>query len=76
MPGTQQQGTQVAQYEGGQPVQYIQGTAKPATSYQANNTTQQGESSFMGDMVKSATDSLKSEASSTVRSTVRGMFSR
>lgn len=76
MPGTQAQGTQVAQYEGGQPVQYIQGTAKSATSYQANNSTQQGESSFMSDMVKSATDTLKSEASSTVRSSVRGMFSR
>lgn len=75
LPGAQNT-PQVAQYEGGQPVQYIQGTAKPATSYQANNTSNQQESSFMGDMVKSATDTLKSEASSTVRSTVRGMFSR
>lgn len=77
MPGTQQQGSQVAQYEGGQQVQYIKGTGQSAnTSYQANNAGSGQESSFMGDMVKSATDTLKSEASSTVRSTVRGMFSR
>lgn len=76
LPGAQNT-PQVAQYEGGQQVQYIKGNAQPAnTSYQANNTSNQQESSFMGDMVKSATDTLKSEASSTVRSTVRGMFSR
>lgn len=76
-----QQPAQVA-VEGGQPVQYIPGTGtgksvtttRAGTSYQANANTE--ESSFMGDMVKTATDSLKSEATSGVRSTVRGLFSR
>ena len=79
MPSSQPaQANQVA-YEGGQPVQFIPGNAKTSTtSYQANNSgsTNTQESSFMGDMVKSATDTMKSEASSTVRSTVRGLFSR
>jgi hypothetical protein len=78
LPGASSQQPQAVAMEGGQQVQYIPGTGKTAnTSYQANNTgSQNGESSFVGDMMKSATDTLKSEASSTVRSTVRGMFSR
>ncbi|WP_122286855.1 hypothetical protein [Pseudomonas syringae group genomosp. 3] len=83
MPGSQPAQPAVASYEGGQQVQFIPGNAKNTntntnTSYQANNTNASGqqESSFMGDMVKSATDTMKSEASSTVRSTVRGLFSR
>lgn len=79
MPGSQPTQPTVASYEGGQQVQFIPGNAKATnTSYQANNTNSSGqqESSFMGDMVKSATDTMKSEASSTVRSTVRGLFSR
>lgn len=83
LPGSSsQQPAQVA-VEGGQPVQYIPGTGtgksvtttRAGTSYQAS-TSNGEESSFMGDMVKSATDSLKSEATSGVRSTVRGLFSR
>lgn len=79
MPGSQQAQPAVASYEGGQQVQFIPGNARStATSYQANNTNASGQqdSSFMGDMVKSATDTMKSEASSTVRSSVRGLFSR
>ncbi|MBJ2280180.1 hypothetical protein JFT58_18035 [Pseudomonas sp. MF6767] len=79
MPGSQPAQPTVASYEGGQQVQFIPGNAKTTnTSYQAANTNASGqqESSFMGDMVKSATDTMKSEASSTVRSTVRGLFSR
>ncbi|KTC62430.1 hypothetical protein ALP96_03871 [Pseudomonas savastanoi pv. glycinea] len=81
MPGSQPAQPAVASYEGGQQVQFIPGNAKATnTSYQAttNNGTGNGqqESSFMGDMMKSATDTVKSEASSTVRSTVRGLFSR
>ena len=77
LPGASSQ-TQAVVMEGGQQVQYIPGTGRTAnTSYQANTSNgQSGESSFVGDMMKSATDTLKSEASSTVRSTVRGMFSR
>ncbi|MEQ4189693.1 hypothetical protein ABNM11_13505 [Pseudomonas syringae] len=80
MPGSQPSQPQVASYEGGQQVQFIPGNAKASTSYQATTNTGTGngqqESSFMGDMMKSATDTVKSEASSTVRSTVRGLFSR
>ena len=79
LPGASSQPQAVAM-EGGQQVQYIPGTGTGRTantSYQANTSNgQSGESSFVGDMMKSATDTLKSEASSTVRSTVRGMFSR
>ena len=81
LPSSQPAQPAVSSYEGGQQVQFIPGNAKTSTSYQANNTTTtngtgQQESSFMGDMMKSATDTMKSEASSTVRSTVRGLFSR
>jgi len=79
LPGSQPAQPTTAGYEGGQQVQFIPGNAKTtSTSYQANNTNASGQqdSSFMGDMVKSATDTMKSEASSTVRSTVRGLFSR
>lgn len=79
MPGSQPAQPTTASYEGGQQVQFIPGNAKSTTtSYQANSTNASGqqETSFMGDMMKSATDSVKSEATSTVRSTVRGLFSR
>ncbi|WP_147473272.1 hypothetical protein [Pseudomonas coronafaciens] len=80
LPSSQPSQPQVASYEGGQQVQFIPGNAKASTSYQATTNTGTGtgqqESSFMGDMMKSATDTVKSEASSTVRSTVRGLFSR
>jgi hypothetical protein len=80
LPGASSQQPQAVAMEGGQQVQYIPGTGTGRTantSYQANTSNgQSGESSFVGDMMKSATDTLKSEASSTVRSTVRGMFSR
>ncbi|KPY65376.1 hypothetical protein ALQ88_02575 [Pseudomonas savastanoi] len=79
MPGSQPAQPAVASYEGGQQVQFIPGNAKTTnTSYQANNagSTNTQETSLMGDMVKSATDTMRSEASSTVRSTVRGLFSR
>lgn len=77
MPGasTQPAASTVAM-EGGQKVQYIPGTGQNsvATNSGANQNTE--ESSFLGDMVKSATESVKSEATSGVRSAVRGMFSR
>ncbi|RMO65451.1 hypothetical protein ALQ37_200228 [Pseudomonas syringae pv. aptata] len=80
MPGSQPAQPTTASYEGGQQVQFIPGNAKATnTSYQANNTSTangQQDSSFIGDMMKTATDSVKSEAGSTVRSTVRGLFSR
>ena len=78
MPGSQPAQPAVASYEGGQQVQFIPGNAKASSSYQATTNTGNGqqETSFMGDMMKSATDTVKSEASSTVRSTVRGLFSR
>ncbi|MEN4750766.1 hypothetical protein ABEH28_13465 [Pseudomonas sp. Ps21-P2] len=80
MPGSQPTQPTTASYEGGQQVQFIPGNAKATnTSYQANNTgtaNGQQDSSFIGDMMKTATDSVKSEAGSTVRSTVRGLFSR
>ncbi|WP_044423330.1 hypothetical protein [Pseudomonas syringae group genomosp. 3] len=66
MPGSQPAQPAVPSYEAGQQVQFISGNAKPpATSYQANKTNASGQqdSSFMGDMVKSATDTMKSEAS-------------
>ncbi|KTB91559.1 hypothetical protein AO073_01415 [Pseudomonas syringae ICMP 11293] len=78
MPGSQPAQATTAGYEGGQQVQFIPGNAKATnTSYQANNAggTQQ-DSGFMGDMMKTATDSVKSEAGSSVRSAVRGLFSR
>ena len=78
MPGasTQPAASTVAM-EGGQKVQYIPGTGQnsvASTNNGANQSTE--ESSFLGDIVKSATDSVKSEATSGVRSAVRGMFSR
>ncbi|MFI3044516.1 hypothetical protein [Pseudomonas coronafaciens] len=80
MPGSQPAQVNQVGYEGGQQVQFIPGNAKATnTSYQANNTSTangQQDSSFIGDMMKTATDSVKSEAGSTVRSTVRGLFSR
>ncbi|ARA80353.1 MULTISPECIES: hypothetical protein [Pseudomonas syringae group] len=79
MPGSQPAQPTTAGYEGGQQVQFIPGNAKTSTtSYQANNTNASGQqdSSFMGDMMKTATDSVKSEAGSSVRSVVRGLFSR
>ena len=73
MPGAT---SQPVAMEGGQKVQYIPGTGQNnvATNSGTNQNTE--ESSFLGDMVKSATDSVKSEATSGVRSAVRGMFSR
>lgn len=77
LPSSQPSQPAVSSYEGGQQVQFIPGNAKTSTSYQANNAgASQQDSSFVGDMMKTATDSVKSEASSTVRSTVRGLFSR
>lgn len=79
MPSSQPAQPTTGSYEGGQQVQFIPGNAKATnTSYQANNSTANGQqdSSFLGDMMKTATDSVKSEAGSTVRSTVRGLFSR
>lgn len=78
--GSAQNQPQAVAVEGGQPVQYIPGTGtgkattRANSSYQANATTE--EPSFMGDLMKTATDSVKSEAGSTVRSTVRSLFSR
>lgn len=79
MPGSQPAQPAVTSYEGGQQVQFIPGNAKASSSYQANNTSTtngQQDSSFVGDMMKTATDSVKSEAGSSVRSAVRGLFSR
>lgn len=78
MPGasTQPAASTVAM-EGGQKVQYIPGTGQNSVATTNSGTNQNTEeSSFLGDMVKSATDSVKSEATSSVRSAVRGMFSR
>lgn len=75
---SQPQGTQQASYEGGQSVQYIPPSQNSQTNqqrYETQNQVQQ-DSSFIGDLIKSATDSVKSEASGTIRSGVRGMFNR
>lgn len=78
MPGaTSQPAAATVATEGGQKVQYIPGTTQNSVTTTGTGTNQATEeSSFLGDMVKSATDTVKSEATSTVRSTVRGMFSR
>ena len=77
MPGasTQPAASTVAM-EGGQKVQYIPGTGQNSVATNSGTNQNEEESSFLGDMVKSATDSVKSEATSGVRSAVRGMFSR
>ena len=77
MPGATSQPASTVVMEGGQKVQYIPGTGQNTMASTNNGTNQNAEeSSFLGDMVKSATDSVKSEATSGVRSAVRGMFSR
>lgn len=78
MPGASTQpAARTVAMEGGQKVQYIPGTGQNSVATTNNGTSQNSEeSSFLGDMVKSATDSVKSEATSGVRSAVRGMFSR
>ena len=78
IPGaTSQPAASTVAMEGGQKVQYIPGTGQNSVATTNSGTNQNTEeSSFLGDMVKSATDSVKSEATSSVRSAVRGMFSR
>ena len=78
IPGaTSQPAASTVAMEGGQKVQYIPGTGQNSVATTNSGTNQNTEeSSFLGDMVKSATDSVKSEATSGVRSAVRGMFSR
>lgn len=77
MPGaTSQPAASTVAMEGGQKVQYIPGTGQNSVATNAGTNQNEEESSFLGDMVKSATDSVKSEATSGVRSAVRGMFSR
>ena len=78
IPGaTSQPAASTVAMEGGQKVQYIPGTGQNSVATTNSGTSQNSEeSSFLGDMVKSATDSVKSEATSGVRSAVRGMFSR
>lgn len=77
LPGATAQPASTVAMEGGQKVQYIPGTGQNRVATTNSGTNQNTEeSSFLGDMVKSATDSVKSEATSSVRSAVRGMFSR
>lgn len=78
IPGaTSQPAASTVAMEGGQKVQYIPGTGQNSVATTNSGTNQNTEeSSFLGDIVKSATDSVKSEATSGVRSAVRGMFSR
>ena len=77
MPGaTSQPAASTVAMEGGQKVQYIPGTGQNSVATNSGTSQNEEESSFLGDMVKSATDSVKSEATSGVRSAVRGMFSR
>ncbi|MQT34232.1 hypothetical protein [Pseudomonas helleri] len=77
MPGaTSQPAASTVAMEGGQKVQYIPGTGQNSVATNSGTNQNEEESSFLGDMVKSATDSVKSEATSGVRSAVRGMFSR
>ena len=77
MPGaTSQPAASTVAMEGGQKVQYIPGTGQNSVATNSGTSQSEEESSFLGDMVKSATDSVKSEATSGVRSAVRGMFSR
>ena len=77
MPGaTSQPAASTVAMEGGQKVQYIPGTGQNSVATNSGTNQNTEESSFLGDMVKSATDSVKSEATSGVRSAVRGMFSR
>ena len=79
LPGATQQPTQAqaVAYEGGQQVQYIPGTGQSGSaSNRSNAASNTQEDSLVGDMMKSATDSFKSEATSGIRSAVRGMFSR
>lgn len=61
------QGTQQVQ-----PANTAVTTQAPANNQVAAASAE--ESSFVGDMVKAAGDTVKSEASSTVRSTIRGIF--
>lgn len=78
IPGaTSQPAASTVAMEGGQKVQYIPGTGQNSVATTNSGTNQNTEeSSFLGDIMKSATDSVKSEATSGVRSAVRGMFSR
>ncbi|WP_338580204.1 hypothetical protein [Pseudomonas sp. ML2-2023-6] len=76
LPGATAQPASTVAMEGGQKVQYIPGTGQNSVATNAGTNQNEEESSFLGDMVKSATDSVKSEATSGVRSAVRGMFSR
>jgi len=77
LPGaTSQPAASTVAMEGGQKVQYIPGTGQNSVATNSGTNQNEEESSFLGDMVKSATDSVKSEATSGVRSAVRGMFSR
>ena len=77
MPGaTSQPAASSVAMEGGQKVQYIPGTGQNSVATNSGTNQNTEESSFLGDIVKSATDSVKSEATSGVRSAVRGMFSR
>ena len=76
LPGATAQPASTVAMEGGQKVQYIPGTGQNSVATNSGTNQNTEESSFLGDMVKSATDSVKSEATSGVRSAVRGMFSR
>ena len=76
LPGATAQPASTVAMEGGQKVQYIPGTGQNSVATNSGTNQNEEESSFLGDMVKSATDSVKSEATSGVRSAVRGMFSR
>lgn len=70
----QNQPQQAVATEGGQQVQTL-GTAQSNQGTTQNTVAQEG-SSMVSDMTKEATSTLKNEVSSSIRSAIRGAFSR
>ncbi|WP_339414746.1 hypothetical protein [Pseudomonas sp. RL_105y_Pfl1_103] len=69
-----QQSQQQTAVEGGQPVQTL-GTSQSNPGAPRNAVAQE-DSSIMSDMTKEATSTLKNEVGSSIRSAIRGVFSR
>lgn len=69
-----QQEQQQTGTEGGQPVQTL-GVAQNNQASSQNAVAQEG-SSVVSDVTKEATSTLKNEVSSSIRSAIRGAFSR
>lgn len=71
---SQQNQPQQVAMEGGQPVQTLGSSRSQGSS--VRGSTDQGESSFVSDMAKEATGTLKNEVSSSIRSAIRGALGR